>query len=438
MKFYIETFGCTSNFGNSHDAARALQKMGHIPSTLEEAEAVIVNTCAVTEKTERKILQRLRLLQGDRLVVAGCLSAALPGSIGEISCRGLVGPLNRDATVKIAGLFPFGESGGTGNSVYSASRSIAQESTRSPACKTAGKDTGKHSRNDLCGIINIAEGCNGGCSYCIVRKARGRLKSKSLREIIDEARMLLDSGVVEIQLAAQDTASYGNDCELSLPALLRELCALPGDFMLRLGMMNPDTLQPHLAETIEAMQSPKVYRFLHIPLQSGSDRILGRMGRRYTSEDFAKTAGQLRSALPGLSLNTDAIVGFPGEAAEDFQKTLDLVGLVQPDKVNITKFSPRPGTPAARLYDMPDRIKKDRSRELTRLWLQIAARNNERLVGRTLQARVTERGRNGTMKARAANYLGMVVYGNPVMGSSIHVKITASNSYYLTGWADLV
>jgi tRNA A37 methylthiotransferase MiaB len=162
------------------------------------------------------------------------------------------------------------------------------------------------------------------------------------------------------------------------------------------------------------------------------------MGRRYTSEDFAKTAGQLRSALPGLSLNTDAIVGFPGEAAEDFQKTLDLVGLVQPDKVNITKFSPRPGTPAARLYDMPDRIKKDRSRELTRLWLQIAARNNERLVGRTLQARVTECGRNGTMKARAANYLGMVVYGNPVMGSSIHVKITASNSYYLTGWADLV
>lgn len=412
--------------------------MGHIPSTLEEAEAVIVNTCAVTEKTERKILQRLRLLQGDRLVVAGCLSAALPGSIGEISCRGFVGPLNRDAAVKIAGLFPFGESGGTGNSQYSASRSIAQESTRSPACKAAGKDTGKHPGSDLCGIINIAEGCNGGCSYCIVRKARGRLKSKSLQEIIDEARMLLDSGVVEIQLAAQDTASYGNDCQLSLPALLRELCALPGDFMLRLGMMNPDTLQPHLAETIEAMQSPKVYRFLHIPLQSGSDRILGRMGRRYTSEDFAKTAGQLRSALPGLSLNTDAIVGFPGEAAEDFQKTLDLVGLVQPDKVNITKFSPRPGTPAARLYDMPDRIKKDRSRELTRLWLQIAARNNERLVGRTLQARVTERGRNGTMKARAANYLGMVVYGNPVMGSSIHVKITASNSYYLTGWADLV
>lgn len=105
MKFYIETFGCTANFGNSQDAADALQAMGHIQSSLVEADAVIVNTCVVTEKTERKILQRLRLMQGDRLVVAGCLPAALPGSIGEISCRGRIGHLNKEAAVKIAELF---------------------------------------------------------------------------------------------------------------------------------------------------------------------------------------------------------------------------------------------------------------------------------------------------------------------------------------------
>lgn len=453
MKFYIETFGCTSNFGNSQEAARALQEMGHVPASLEEAEAVIVNTCAVTEKTERKILHRLRLLQGDRLVVAGCLSAALPGSIGEISYRGMVGPLNRDAAAKIAGLFPFSESGGPANA---ANKSISQKSANSPADNDAekdagkdtgvvtgedtgkdpGEDTGKHPRNDLCGIINIAEGCNGGCSYCIVRRARGRLKSKSLQCIIDEARTLLDSGAKEIQLAAQDTASYGNDCELSLPALVRELCALPGDFMLRLGMMNPDTLQPVLAEAIEAMHSPKVYRFLHIPLQSGSNKILKSMGRRYSAQDFAEIAGELRSALPDISLNTDAIVGFPGEEDADFLQTMDLVRQVQPDKVNITKFSSRPGTPAARLYDMPDRIKKDRSRVLTRLWLQIAAKNNECMVGRTLRALVVECGRSGTMKARSESYLGIVVHGNPALGSVIRVRIAASNPYYLTGWAD--
>ena len=386
-------------------------------------------------------------------MVAGCLSAALPGSIGEISYRGMVGPLNRDAAAKIAGLFPFSESGGTG---IAANKSISQKSATSPADndaekdigkgngevteevtgKNAGKNTGKLPRNDLCGIINIAEGCNGGCSYCIVRRARGRLRSKSLQEIIDEARMLLDSGAREIQLAAQDTASYGNDCELSLPALLRELCALPGNFILRVGMMNPDTLLPVLAETIEAMHSPKVYRFLHIPLQSGSNKILKSMGRRYTAEDFAGIAGELRSAIPDISLNTDVIVGFPGEEDADFLQTMDLVRQVQPDKVNVTKFSPRPGTPAARLYDMPDRIKKDRSRILTRLWLQIAAKNNECMIGRTLRALVVERGRSGTMKARAANYLGMVVHGNPALGSVIRVRIAASNPYYLTGWAD--
>jgi len=425
MKFYIETFGCTANFGNSQEASVALQENGHTPSSLEEAEAVIVNTCAVTEKTERKIMQRLRLLQGDRLVVAGCLSAALPGIVGEISCRERLGTLNKEAAVRIAGLFFHHDPGNsTGNL---AGESLAPKPIIAPCSGPPA---------DLCGIINIAEGCNGGCSYCIVRRARGRLVSKSPQDIIDETRKLLESGVAEIQLAAQDTASYGHDCHLCLPELLEELCGLPGDFMLRVGMMNPDTLRPHLAETIEVMHSPKVYRFLHIPLQSGSNRILKSMGRRYSAQDFAEMAAELKSALPDLSLNTDVIVGFPGEATEDFQETLDLIRSVRPDKVNITKFSSRPITPAARLYDMPDRIKKDRSRELTRLWLEIAAENNRHSVGKTLRALVTERGRNGTMKARAANYLGIVVHGNPALGSSIRVKITASNSYYLSGWAE--
>lgn len=427
MKFYIETFGCTANFGNSQEVSGALQENGHIPSSLEEAEAVIVNTCAVTEKTERKIIQRLRLLQGDRLVVAGCLSAALPGIVGEISCRERLGTLNKEAALRIAGLFSHLDPGKGIRDL--AGRAAALEPIISPCSGPPA---------DLCGIINIAEGCNGGCSYCIVRRARGKLVSKSPQDIIGEARSLVRSGVAEIQLAAQDTASYGSDCGLCLPELLRELCALPGDFMLRVGMMNPDTLRPHLAKTIEVMHSPKVYRFLHIPLQSGSNRILKSMGRRYSAQDFAETAGKLKSALPDISLNIDVIAGFPGETEEDFQQTLDLVRMVRPDKVNITKFSSRPITPAARLYDMPDRIKKDRSRELTRLWLEIAAENNRRSVGKTLRALVTERGRSGTVKARAANYLGIVVHGNPALGSSIRVKITASNPYYLSGWADHV
>lgn len=406
MKFYIETFGCTANLGNSQDAAEALQEMGHTPSPLDEADVVIVNTCAVTEKTERRILRRLRSLQGERLVIAGCLQVALPESVGSIRCRKRLGLLNRGAAAEILDHYPIA---GRANSIYS-----------SP-------------RQDLCGIINISEGCNGRCTYCIVRKARGGLVSRPPEVVVDAARKLERSGCVEIQLAAQDTAAYGMDIGTCLPELLEMIKTVPGNFMVRIGMMNPDTARLHLAGLIEALRSPRVFKFLHIPLQSGSDRVLKNMGRRYSSGDFLDIVKDLRSSCPDISINTDVIVGFPGETQRDFLQTLELIKRVQPDKVNVTRFSRRPGTAAARLYDMPDRIKKERSRALTRLWLEIAAQRNLRYVGEDLAALVTERGRGHTMKARAANYQGIVVDGDVPLGACIKVKITRSNPFYISG-----
>ncbi|NMC11161.1 MAG: tRNA (N(6)-L-threonylcarbamoyladenosine(37)-C(2))-methylthiotransferase [Methanothrix sp.] len=406
MKFYIETFGCTANFGNSQDVAEALQEMGHMPSPLEEADLVIVNTCAVTEKTERRILRRLRSLQGERLVIAGCLQVALPESVSRICCRKRLGLLNRSTAAEIAGHHPIA---GRANSI-----------SPSP-------------RQDLCGIINISEGCTGVCSYCIVRKARGGLVSRPPEDVLEAARKLGRSGCVEIQLAAQDTAAYGMDIGTCLPELLEMMENVPGNFMVRVGMMNPDTARLHLAGLIEALRSPRVFKFLHIPLQSGSDRVLKNMGRRYSSGDFLDIVKDLRSSCPDLSINTDVIVGFPGETDGDFQQTLDLIKHAQPDKVNVTRFSRRPGTAAARLYDMPDRIKKERSRALTRLWLEIAAQRNLRYVGEDLAALVTERGRGYTMKARAANYQGIVVEGDVPLGAYIKVKITGSNPFYISG-----
>ena len=163
MKFYIETYGCTSNFGNSQDAAEALEEKGHVPSSPEEADAVIVNTCAVTEKTERKILRRLNLLQGKRLVIAGCLSTALPESIRQITCQDRLGLLNRSSAEKIAYLFR---------------HSVSPDPVISSECPPHAPKKAIDCRQDLCGIVNIATGCNGGCSYCIVRKARGKLTSR--------------------------------------------------------------------------------------------------------------------------------------------------------------------------------------------------------------------------------------------------------------------
>ncbi|MCX6678513.1 MAG: tRNA (N(6)-L-threonylcarbamoyladenosine(37)-C(2))-methylthiotransferase [Methanothrix sp.] len=407
MKFYIETFGCTANLGNSQDLARALQEMGHIPTSLHEADAVIVNTCAVTEKTQRKVLRRLSLLQGERLIVAGCLSASMPESITGISCRERLGLLNRSSAAGISDLF-------NDNNVL---------------------PHGPFPLDDLCAVVNVAEGCNGSCSYCIVAKARGRLKSRRAEDVVAEVEKLAALGAAEVQISAQDTAAYGSDIGTNLGQLLDRLVEVPGDFMLRVGMMNPNSALLIKDQLQRAYHSPKIYRFLHIPVQSGSDGILRSMGRRYSAASFLNLVSAFRSAHPMITIITDVIVGYPGETEEDFIETLDLIKLLQPDKVNITRFSARQGTPAARLYDMPDRIKKDRSREMTGLWLQIAKERNRRYVGRSLQVLVTERGREGTMKARAKNYLGVLVTGKALPGAQVTVEVIDSNPFYVLGRA---
>ena len=419
MKFYIETFGCTANMGNSQELAVALQERGHIQSSLDDADVIVVNTCAVTEKTERKVLRRLRLLQGPRLVVAGCLPAALPASISGLFCRGQLGPLNRSSARKIEDLFAL-------------SSSLPPLSLPPPTIPSS-LPLRPGPAQDLCGIVNVAEGCNGACSYCIVRMARGSLKSRSLDDVVEGVKGMIAQGMVEIQITAQDTAAYGSDQGTDLALLISRLTALPGKFMLRVGMMNPESLTPIQEPVIHAFCSPKVYRFLHLPVQSGSDRILGKMGRRYHTRDVLEMVGAFRSCFPDIFLITDVIIGFPGETEEDFQESLHLIERMQPDKVNLTRFSARPGTAAARLYDMPDRFKKERSREMTRLWMEIAARRNSRYVGEVISALVTEKGRDGTMKARGKNYMGIVVKGNPKLGSFIEVLVTESNPFFVSG-----
>ena len=408
MNFYIETYGCTANLGNSKEAEAALIEMGHLSASLEEADIIIVNTCAVTEKTERKIKRRLRQIQGDRLVIAGCLATALPSALEDIECQKVVGLLGRSAAQVVAGLF---------------------EDNRVLFWQSPGQSI----RQDVCGIVNIAEGCTGHCSYCVVRKARGSLISREPEDVVDVVRRLVASGSAEIQLTAQDTAAYGLDIGTNLAELLMKVNDVQGKFMIRVGMMNPDTVLPILDELIRAFQIPKVFKFIHIPVQSGSDRVLRSMHRRYSSEEFLHIVDAFRRSIEGLSVHTDVIAGFPGEAEEDFRQTLDLIKLLGPDKVNVTRFSRRPGTPAAQLYDMPDRFKKDWSRELTRQWMEIAAKKNRQHEGETMRALVTERGRGETMKARSANYTGIVFPGAPELGDWPKIRIVRSNPFYLEG-----
>jgi threonylcarbamoyladenosine tRNA methylthiotransferase CDKAL1 len=419
MKYYIETYGCTANFGNSQELSDELMYRGHTASGLEEADLIIVNTCAVTARTQRKIRKRLEHLSGPRLIVAGCLSAALPASLNDIICRARFGVLNRESAGEIASLSS------------ELQLSSGRLPNQIPARVFNSPNLSESGREHACGIINIAEGCLGHCGYCIVRRARGGLKSRNIDEVIDSAMKLISSGAAEIQLAAQDTASYGRDIGTDLPDLLKNLAGIPGDFMMRVGMMNPDQALPIKKELAMALNHPKVFKFLHLPLQSGSNFVLRRMIRGYTSEEFQEVAGYLKRSVEDLTITTDAIVGFPGETVGDFQDTIEIIKWLQPDKVNVTRFSRRPGTPAFQLYDMPDRVKKERSRVLTRLWMQISEDRNRKYEGKTLAALVTETGKGMTMKARTSNYTGVVIAGRPALGSQINVKVKGSNSFFL-------
>lgn len=432
MRFYIETFGCTSNFGDSLELTEALQDMGHVPSALEEADAVIVNSCAVTERTERKILRRLRELEGERLVVAGCLPAALPDSIRGISCRASLGTLKGAAARRIAELFEESAPLTPHTSLPPASPpSVPKPLSSTPPSTTPLSPTAN--AGNLCRIVNVAEGCRGRCRYCIVRKARGPLSSRPIEDIIARIRSLAAEGVAEVQLAAQDTAAYGLDIGASLAGLLDNAAQVPGRFRLRVGMMNPNNILPQQEELIRAFRSPKIYKFLHIPVQSGSDDILQSMGRDYKVQEFLGIAQAFRECFEDITIVTDIIAGFPGETEEDFISSARLLDRLQPDKVNVTRYSRRPGTGAAEMYDMPDRIKKDRSRILTEMWLRIAAERNRRYLGRVLPCVVVEEGRCGTMKGRTANYLGVVIEEKVPLGSSQMIEINSCNSFYLSG-----
>jgi len=405
MRFYVETYGCAANQGNSEAFRAALIEKGHLPSSLDEADLVIVNTCVVTGRTERNMKKRLSQLQGERLVIAGCLPSAMPEAVRDISCREVMGVLDRSAGMKMGAAFRPEES---------------RPSRLLPV-------------QNLCAVVNISEGCMGRCSYCIVRRARGALRSKPIQVVVKEVRGRLAEGAVEIQLASQDAAAYGADLGSSLPELIDAVAGIDGDFRARVGMMNPDQLSPILDDLIISYEDPKIYKFLHLPVQSGSDGVLEAMKRGYSARDFLNMASSFRAAFPDLTLYTDVISGFPGETEEDSRATEALIRAAEPDKVNVTRYSSRPGTSASRLKDMPPRFKKDRSRRITRLWQEIARLRNGRYLEKTIIAQVTERGREETMMARSLNYRKIVVREPLLLGSVHRLRIVKTSPFYLVG-----
>ncbi|PVU70361.1 2-methylthioadenine synthetase [Sulfolobales archaeon SCGC AB-777_K20] len=417
MRVYIETYGCALNRGDSAIMATVLSERGHeITENLNEAEVVIINTCAVRLETEERMKQRIRELRrtGKRLVVAGCLAGALPATVSALAPEASI--LGPQAVERIAEV------------VESPDRQVILEGTK--AVKVPRILEGKIF------IVPIADGCAGECSFCITKLARRKLRSYPMREIVEAVKEAVAKGAVEVELTAQDTAAYGLDLggKVRLPDLVEKVAEIEGNFMVRVGMMTPEQAMSIVDGLVEALKMEKVYKFVHLPVQSGSDKVLKLMNRKYAIDEYKRLVKELRSKVPGLSVATDIIVGHPGEDEEDFQQTLDLMKELRFERIHLAMYSIRPNTVSAGLPQVPDSVKKERMKTAMGLYESIAYDIHSEYVGKTVEVLTTELGRKGSVIGRLRNYIPVVVKNESSLGNWVKVVIEEASFYDLRGY----
>ncbi|WEU39780.1 MAG: tRNA (N(6)-L-threonylcarbamoyladenosine(37)-C(2))-methylthiotransferase [Candidatus Odinarchaeum yellowstonii] len=420
-KIYIETFGCSLNLSDTEFLAGELLKKGFTLSSLDEADIIIVNTCAVKEPTERKVLNYLRRI--DKLdkvkIIAGCLPKVNLESVKKAipSFNAVIAP---SAYPRISEVLEAVLNGVKGL--------IVDDVLQPPLLRDF------QAKNKI-GIIPIAYGCLSECAYCCVRLARGRLRSYSISEITEYASRLVERGCVELWLTAQDTAAYGLDINTDLSRLISVVNMIPGDFKVRVGMMNPKNAYKIISPLIEAFSGDKIYKFIHIPVQSGDDDILKKMNRGYNVTVFRDIINKFRERHPSITVSTDIIVGFPGESEIQFENSLKLIRTIQPDIVNISRYGDRPG---AYSVNLPGKIRgsviKKRSRILTELVREISLEKNSKWLNWTGEARIVEEApRNGYI-ARNYAYKPIFLKSNQIkIGEKYLIRVIDYKPGYLIG-----
>jgi len=421
MRVYCETFGCTMNRGDSELMLGCLKAAGHEPTTkLEDADLLIINTCAVKGPTQRRVLRRLeelRKLNGKQIVVAGCLPLIDLPSVESLGT--FAGILSCHSVSSVPALVERIARGETDV------RELGLEPCEKPCLP-------KLRSSSVSAIVAISEGCTSICSYCSVRLARGRLHSFSTESILSEIENAVKRGYHEVLLTSQDTAAYGTDLDTSLPELLNSIAALEGKFKVRVGMMNPTTARRIMPELLDAYESDKIYKFLHLPVQSGDDGVLAAMRRGYTAREFVEIVETFRERFEDLYLATDIIVGFPGEGEQEFIRTCGLIEEIKADKVNLTRFSPMPGTDAAKLQRVDGREVKRRSKMLSARCREIGYERNKRCIGRVMEGLVIEEGEKGGYVVRLPNYKPAIIRDGKI-GDFVVVEITDARPTYLLG-----
>ena len=423
-KFYIKTFGCQMNVYDSNIIESKLIKAGYIPTDKEEeADLIIYNTCAVRQKAEERAIWHIKsaaskFKKGSKIAVIGCVAQEKGEKLKkELPFVNYI--IGTDEYKRFDDIIKGKLKDGVYTNVYS--QELYEDFIDDVVVK------GPTS------FVTIIRGCNNFCSYCIVPYVRGRERSRKKEKIIDEVKKLVDKGIKEVILLGQNVNSY-IDGNIRFPDLLYEVAKVEG--IERIGFLtsHPKDFSKELAKAIAGID--KVLKYLHLPFQSGSNRILKMMNRKYTREEYLEKIELMRNLYPEIALSTDIIVGFPTETEEDFEKTLDLVRIVEFDSAFMFIYSPREGTLAAKIYkdNVPREVKVERINRLISLQMEFTTKKSLSKKGSIQRVLFYNRNEKGQNIGKTMDYKSVIVESDEdLTGEILDVYIKDASSYALIG-----
>ena len=429
-KLYIETYGCQMNVADSEVVASVMQMAGYeTTESLDEANAVFLNTCSVRDNAEQKIYHRLEALAAIRrkrpliIGVLGCMAErAQQDLIAHHHCDLVAGP---DAYLSLPDLIAQAETGHKAMNIELSTTETYKDIV--PQRIGLGHKIG--------GFVSIMRGCNNFCHYCIVPYTRGRERSRDVESILKEVRDLRDRGFKEVTLLGQNVNSYKSQ-DTDFPTLLRQVAEEAPEMRIRFTTSHPKDMSDETLKVIAKM--PNVCKHIHLPVQSGSDRILKLMNRKYTREWYLDRVAAIRRIIPNCGLSTDIFVGYHSETEEDHQMSLDLMREVGYDSAFMFKYSERPGTYASKHLpdDVPEEEKIRRLNELIALQTEISAQQNKKDESKTFDVLVegfSKRSREQLCGRTEQNKMVVFPKAGHHIGETVQVKITGSTSATLLG-----
>ena len=436
-KLFIETYGCQMNVADSEVVASIMQMAGYsLADSLEEADAVFMNTCSIRDNAEQKILNRLEFFQamrrkGRKIIVGvlGCMAERVKDElIQEHGVDVVCGP---DAYLSLPELMAAVELGEKAINVQLSTTETYRDVIPSRICG-----------NHISGFVSIMRGCNNFCTYCIVPYTRGRERSRDVESILSEARDLQEKGYKELTLLGQNVNSYRfqspDGSIITFPTLLRMVArAVPG-MRVRFTTSHPKDMSDETLQVI--VEEPNVCRHIHLPVQSGSSRILKLMNRKYDREWYLERVDAIRRIIPDCGLSTDIFSGFHSETEEDHQQSLSLMEVCAYDAAFMFKYSERPGTHASKHLpdDIPEEVKIRRLNEIIALQNRLSAEANERCVGKTYEVLVegvSKRSKDQLFGRTEQNRVVVFDRGEHRIGDFVNVRITECSSATLKGEA---